>query len=199
MINIFSSTIIEAVKKKCGLDSSLAFAYFYFDFKDPSKQNHRNLICSLIIQLCGRFASIPSTLQGLYSQNLNGRQQPTLEALLVVLKELCRPFKHTYIVLDALDECTGPERSNVLSFIETLIGWEFDNVHLLATSQKDPEIEHCLQSLNCSHLDLDMTLIGQDIQIHVHAMLAGDESFKRWKDKEKQLIEETLMKGANGM
>jgi len=199
MLNIFSSTVIEAVKNKCGLNSSLAFAYFYFDFKDPAKQNYRNLICSLIVQLSWRFASIPSTLQGLYSQNQNGMQQPTPEALSTVLKELCRPFKHIYIVLDALDECTGRERSDVLGFIETLVGWGFDNVHLLATSQKAPEIERRLESLNCSHLDLEMTLISQDIQIYVRAMLAGDESFRHWKDKEKKLIEETLMKGANGM
>ena len=116
-----------------------------------------------------------------------------------VLKELCRPFKQTYIVLDALDECTGPERSNVLSFIETLVGWGFDNVHLLATSQKEPEIERRLESLNCSHLDLEMALIDQDIQIYVRAMLAGDESFGHRRDREKKLIEDTLMNGATGM
>ena len=195
----FSSTIIEAVKNECGLDSSLAFAYFYFDFKDPAKQNYRNLICSLVTQLSWRFASIPSTLQELYSQNHNGMQQPTPEALMKVLKELCRPFKHTYIVLDALDECTGLVRSDVLGFIEVLVGWKFDNVHLLATSQKEPDIERRLKLLNCSHLDLKMTLIGQDIQMYVRAMLAEDETFKLWRDKEKQLIEETLMSGANGM
>ena len=117
----------------------------------------------------------------------------------MVLQELCRPFKHAYVVLDALDECAGPERSDVLSFIETLIGWGFDNVHLLITSQKEHEIERRLESLGCSHLDLDMALIGQDIQIYVRAMLSGEESFRRWRDKEKKLIEETLMKGANGM
>src|SRR6266481_3134012 len=174
MINIFSSTIIEAVKNDCGLNLSLAFAYFDFDFKDPAKQNYRNLICSLIIQLSWCFASLPSTLQGLHSQNQNGMQQPMPEALLTVLKELCKPFKHTYIILDALDECMGQERSDVLGFIETLVGWGFDNIHLLATSQKAPEIERRLESLNCSHLDLEMTIISQDIQIYVHARLAGD-------------------------
>ena len=199
MVNIFSSTIIETVKIKCGLDSSLAFAYFYFDFKDPAKQNYRNLIRSLITQLSWRFASIPSTLQGLYSQSHNGRQQPTPEALLMVFKELCRPFKHTYIILDALDECTGMAQSDVLGFVETLVGWGFDNIHLLVTSQKQLEIEHHLESLSCSQLDLGITLIGRDIRTYVCDILAKDKSFAHWRDKEKKLIEDTLMKGANGM
>ena len=199
IINICSSTIIEAIKHECGLNSTLAFGYFYFDFKDPAKQKYRNLLCSLIIQLTWRFTGIPSALQELYSQNQNGRQQPTPEALLAILKELCRPFTHTYIILDALDECTGTERSNVLHFIKTLVGWGYDNVHLLVTSQKQPEIERRLKSLNCSQLDLGMKLISGDIHIYVRDMLAEDESFRHWRDKEKKLIEQTLMKGADGM
>jgi len=117
----------------------------------------------------------------------------------MILKELTRPFTHSYIILDALDECTGTVRNNVLGFIETLVGWGFDNVHLLATSQKKQEIKRRLELLNCNQLDLEMTLISRDIEIHVRAILAEDESLRQWKDKEQKLIEDTLMKGANGM
>src|SRR6266481_5833385 len=41
------------------------------------------------------------------------------------------------------------ERNDVLGFIETLVGWGFDNVHLLATGQKESEIERRLELLNC--------------------------------------------------
>ena len=91
------------------------------------------------------------------------------------------------------------ERSDVLGFIKTLVGWKLDNVHLLVTSQKQLGIEHCLKSLNCSQLDLGVTLVNGDIQIYVRHMLAEDESLRHWEDKEKKLIENTLMKGANGM
>ena len=199
-IKICSSTIIETIKHECGLNPTLAFAYFYFDFKDPSKQKYRNLISSLIIQLSWRFfKGIPSALRELYRQNMEGKQPPTPEALFKTLKELCRPFTHTYIVLDALDECTGTERSDVLGVIETVVGWGFDNLHLLVTSQKQPEIKRRLESLNCHQVDLGLTPISGDIQICVCDMLARDESFRHWRDKEKKLIEHTLVKGANGM
>ena len=73
------------------------------------------------------------------------------------------------------------------------------NTNLLVTSQKQLEIQHCLKSWNCSQLDLGVTLISGDIQIYVRHMLAEDESLRHWGDKEKKLIENTLMKGANGM
>ena len=93
----------------------------------------------------------------------------------------------------------GMDWSKVVGLIETLVGWCLDNVHLLATSQKESEIKHHLQLLNCSQLDVEMPLIRRDIQTYVCAKLAEDECLRQWKDKEKRLIEETLMKGANGM
>ena len=69
----------------------------------------------------------------------------------------------------------------------------------LVKTQKQLEIECCLKSLNCSQLDLGVTLVNGDIQIYVRHMLAEDESLRHWEDKEKKLIENTLMKGANGM
>ena len=77
----------------------------------------------------------------------------------MMFKELSRPFKHTYIVLDALDKCMGTDWSEVLSLIETLVGWGLNNVHLLATSQKESEIKFCLELLNCNQLNLQMALI----------------------------------------
>jgi len=91
------------------------------------------------------------------------------------------------------------ERRNVLGFITTLVGWRLDNVHLLITSQKQPEIERRLKSLTCSQLDLGVTLISGDIQIYVRDMLAEDDRFRHRRDNEKKLIQETLMKGADGM
>jgi len=79
------------------------------------------------------------------------------------------------------------------------VGWGIDNVHLLTTSQKESEIKRRFELLNCSQLELEMALISPDIQIHVRAMLAEDESLRKWKDKEKRLIEDTLITGANGM
>ena len=77
-VNMYSSTIIEAIESECGLNSTLAFAYFYFDFNDLEKQKYNTLICLLVKQLSWHFQSIPSTLQELYSQKQNGTQKPTL-------------------------------------------------------------------------------------------------------------------------
>ena len=83
-------------------------------------------------------------MNGLFSQNHSARLQPLPEALLMIFKDLSRHFKHTYIVLDALNKCTGMDQSEVLGLIKTLVEWGLNNVHLLATSQKELEIKHHL-------------------------------------------------------
>jgi len=150
------------------------------------------------MQLSWRFASIPSALQELYSQNHNGRLQPTLEALLMIFKDLSSPFEHTYIVLDTLNKCMGTDWSKVLGLIETLVGLSLNNIHLLVTSQEEPENKHCLGLLRFDPLDLK-TWISGDIQIYVCEMLANNKSFRHRRPEDKRLIEKTLMQSANGM
>ena len=41
-------------------------------------------------------------------------------------------FESTYILLDALDECT--DREDLLEFIEALMDWNVKGLHVLATS-----------------------------------------------------------------
>src|SRR5215471_2646841 len=101
----FSSTIIEDVKSHCLSDSTLGFAYFYFDFNDGEKQRHENLIRSLITQLSAKSAKVPEALQALYSLSEGGQHQPSKDGLVTTLQSILGDFPKTYIILDALDEC----------------------------------------------------------------------------------------------
>jgi len=173
-------------------------AYFNFNYKDLVKQKYSDLIHLLIEQLSWHSTSIPTTLWDLYSQVEASSQDPMPEALLTILKELCRSFTHTYLILDALDACVGTEWSPHMHFIETLMGWGFDKLHLLVTSQMHLEIEHHFKYLSSVEFDLGVCING-DIQIYIHHVLVEDESFKHWWNKKKLLIEEALVNGANGL
>jgi hypothetical protein len=48
---ILSSTIVEHLLQHCVNESSMATAYFYFDFRDTQKQDPELMLCSLLCQL----------------------------------------------------------------------------------------------------------------------------------------------------
>ena len=79
------------------------------------------MLCSLLCQLVRRAVVIPKRVEALFSSCENGKQQPSLHALLEVTKEAVPKFTHVYVVLEALDECT--QRSELMDMLETVAGW----------------------------------------------------------------------------
>ncbi|KAH9046070.1 hypothetical protein EDB84DRAFT_740815 [Lactarius hengduanensis] len=66
--SVVCSTIIEDIKRMH--DEKLALmAYYYFDFRDTTKQDARGLLCSLLIQLSYKSNRLCDTLSRLYSKH----------------------------------------------------------------------------------------------------------------------------------
>ncbi len=173
--------------------------FFYFDFNDAKKQRHERMIHSLICQLS--MYGDTSVLRDLYSSFLNGSRQPTGEVLINTLREMMTCLRDTYIILDALDECT--EREELLTDLENFWSWEDANLHVLATSRKETDIEEALTPLSDarSRICIQSALVNADIRAYVHDRLQNDRKLKRWQKQPKvQLeIEDTLMGKADGM
>ena len=198
LLRIHSSTIIEDLKQECGHDPSLALAYFYPDFRTPEKLFVRKLVCSLIIQLSRCCSTTPDALKKLYDRCRNGLDQPSYDSMISTLREISGLFHHTYIVIDALDECMDPERSRLLDFIGSVCSWGLDGVHLLATSRPEPNARQRLV-MAAETVDLEAAIVDQDIMLYIKTRLESEEQFRRWIDEEKNMIEKTLTRKAHGM
>jgi hypothetical protein len=166
-------------------------AYFYFDFNDREKQCHENLIRSLITQFSTQCTSCPDALTRLYSQCHDGKQQPAVTALLATLRHIIGGFRHAYIILDALDECT--EREDLLAMIGEMVDWKLDNLHLLMTSRKERDIEDCLESQVSCQINIQQGVVDADIHIHICERLQNDTKLKKWPMKVQEEIETVLM------
>ena len=107
----------------------------------------------------------------------------------------------TYIILDALDECT--EWAELLLDLGQMMDWKDANSHVLATSRREMDIEEALTSIGDLRLKISIssTTISADIRTYVHDRLQDDRRLKRWQKNTKvQLeIENTLLSNAHGM
>ena len=192
-----SSTVIETLKAR--VDSSVALAYFYFNFNDSEKLIHRNMLHSLAFQF---FQQCPGPLIDLYKWTDDGSRQPTVDELLDVLKKSAGSFSHTYIVLDGLDECIGSDRTAVLKFLSDLQSWDLNPLHIFAASRPEQEIKEKMDTLRGGRrVDLHDTMsrINDDIQVYLDSVLENDPHLNKWGFTEKALIRDTLVKRADGM
>ena len=197
LITDCSSTIIEDVLRHCQSDPTFVIAYYYFDFSDTLKQSSDSLVRSLITQLSSQSSSCPEALKSLYSQNLNGQRQPTTEDLVAILKHIIGSFQHVYVIIDALDECQ--DREQLLPLIEEIVEWKLGNLHLLATSRQERDIENCVGPLISAQINLHSVQVNADIRTHLRERLKNDSKLKKWPAKIHGQIEAALMDGAHGM
>ncbi len=180
----------------CQSHGAFAMGYFYFDFSDPEKQRHENLVRSLIVQFSARASKVPEALETLYSQNKDGQTQPSTDALIAVLEIIFQAFDQSFIIIDALDECS--DRQELLSFINGIIDWKVGKLHILATSRKETDISEVLDPLITEQISIQ-NLVNADIRLYVQERLRNDTKLKKWPDKIRMEIETTLMDGAHGM
>jgi hypothetical protein len=182
-------------------------AYFYCDFRDEDKQNCRNIILSIISQLCAQSNLCCDTLSRIYSAHDEGAQKPSDETLTKCLTEmLSLPVQGPiYLVLDALDECPNNSgmptpREEILDLVGNLVGLHLQNLHLCVTSRPEIDIQSALEPLTSLRVSLhDQSGQKKDIVDYVSSVVHSDRKMRRWREEDRKLVIETISEKADGM
>jgi hypothetical protein len=208
VLSIASSTIIQDIEHISAAGSAY-LAYYFFDFKDTRKQDARGFLSSILVQLCGQSTSFCKILHELFSEHQCGSKQPsdsTLKQYLEKISKVSRRFP-LYIVVDALDECPDTSglqssREKVLVLIQELVGLNLPNLRLCITSRPEVDIRNELEPLTTisSRVSLhDEDGQREDIADYIRFIVYSDKKIMRWREKDKELVVETLSNRAHGM
>ncbi|KAJ7220268.1 hypothetical protein GGX14DRAFT_342791, partial [Mycena pura] len=169
-------------------------AYFYFDFSDEKRQLVEIMLRSIILQLSAQSLHRHMDLNQQYRQSRDGQTLPRYEDLLGVLDKLVAGFDHTYIVLDALDECN--EADLLVQFISRLRRWTTTPLHLLVTSQPREVLAAPFDGV--AYVFLESNTTHSDINLFVSAELRSRTSLKHWVDQTSEIATQIVEK-SNGM
>ena len=143
---------------------------------------------------------MPKVLVNLYSHCGTGYQEPTLDDLQNTLLAMLHGFSSTFIILDALDECT--EREKLLNWIQNVILENLERdinlgLHLIVTSRPEQEIENKFKSYH--YFDLVDESENHDLVTYLDYQLQNDSDLQKWNYDTQEQIKLTLMKKADGM
>ncbi|KAN0127634.1 hypothetical protein V8E53_014553 [Lactarius tabidus] len=207
--SILCSAIIQDIRTLCkaGLGS---IAYFYFDFRDLEKQNRRNLLPSLLVQISAQSSPRCDILHRLYLEHEDGTQNPTEAALMQCLKDMLTipDQPPIYIILDALDECPNSygipsSRAQVLGLVKKLMDLRLPHLHICVTSRPEFDIRAALGRLALHSVSLhDESGQKEDIVDYIKSVVYSDSEetmMKRWREEDKKMVVETLSEKADGM
>ena len=204
-----SSSIIQHIMKLRDAEQA-TLAYYYFDFREKQKQNIRNFIISILVQLSEDSHPCSKIFYRLYLSHGNGLRQPSNDVLMACLKEMLTVANQLplFIIIDALDECTdtpGIQSSqeailDIVNDLAHLSHLRHPNLHLCVSSHPEIDVEAKLLPLAV----IPVSLHGQsgrkrDIANYVGSVMSSDESLKKWRDEDKKLVVEELSERADGM
>ncbi|KAL9615788.1 MAG: hypothetical protein Q9204_008666 [Flavoplaca sp. TL-2023a] len=197
---ILVSTIIDDLSNHCDTQE-YSLAYFYFDSGNVDRRECSNMLRALVQQLAIRNGDCLGTLNQSYLDHDKGYKQPNLQSLSTVLRSMVEICGKTFIVLDALDECSS--QVEILEFIQGIESWQHAELHLLLTSRTETDISTTVESLSYKKYltNIQSSLNTEDIRTHIRDRVANDTKLKRWRKdpKASQEIEGQLMDKAGGM
>jgi len=105
-----------------GGGEDIAVACFYFDSTAQKEQSAAGLFGALLRQIVGGFTQIPKEIKDefqRYKKYIGGRK-PQLPEIVKMLGS-CSSTQRTFLCLDGVDECSAPDRADILLSLEEII------------------------------------------------------------------------------
>jgi hypothetical protein len=194
---ILCSTTIEDLRIHCQLARNIGHAIFYFSFSDSQKQTLRNLMVSLVAQLCDKEPGLTLLRQAYENPQ---RSLPGLEDLQRILSSSVASYNSVFLHLDALDECPEGEdvRQKVLDGVQQLLA-RAPNLRMFVTSRDVPDIRSRMEELGATHLSIATQTVDADIGRYVAKQLSRHPKLSRLDPATQTLIKDTLSNKSNGM
>ncbi|KAI5836988.1 hypothetical protein DFP73DRAFT_569872 [Morchella snyderi] len=192
------SNVIDYVSDTFGEDhesSQMGIAFVYFNYKDQKEQEPSWIFRNILRQLLTRRATIPEKSKALYKRYSRGCRGPNLDELKQAIVECACEFRCTWLLFDALDECTDNHRDDIVSALQS-----FNNiqspVQIFFTCR--PHTVDLQQ--NCNMGVIDLTAREKDIETVV---LSRMKKSIRWSkvlpDSTVEKIVKAVVKRSDGM
>ena len=184
-----SATIVEYMRRNCGVTDCLA--YYYFDLTKGSPGNVMSCLRSLIAQLVEGEPGIPGALQKLFIQDPADSFRLDRDTLIQVLISRIRKRRTTYIIVDAVDEAA--EQEDILDLLAAIGESQLDSLHLLVSSRFDIKIKECLDPIATAVIGIGDHGVNHDISLHVLRYLQANCKMRKWDGSMKREVEASVI------
>ncbi|KAF4968988.1 hypothetical protein FSARC_3642 [Fusarium sarcochroum] len=192
---ILTSLVIEQLTYRFRKDQKTGIAYIYCDFRRRSTQQSRNLLASILKQLCQRGTTIPASIRTMYLYHDKGKTGLQPSEIWEALRSIARTYSKLFVIVDALDEWQVSEREQS-NLVDELLRLQKElGVSLFATTRPIPMVvgkfrPHPILTISASHDDICWFI--DNYQRQLPNFLNNDPDLK-------QHIKTSISKAAKGM
>lgn len=192
--SVLAAVVIDTLRNVSPVPDPVSVAGLYFNFKDEHTQTPENLLAALCLQLVDDSETPPESIESLYKDHGSKRTRPTVQEILNVLHELLKQPKSTYVIVDALDECTAEVRSFLFRELKALR----TKIRLLVTTRPIDKIVEEFQD----GLIIDISAREDDLSRYITSRIESSGKLSNLLQGHIALatdIKERIISKANGM
>ena len=160
------------------LSPDAGVTFIYCNYKES--RTSEAYIKLAIKQICRRMKHFPHQLHEIYKMHYRNDSQPTSDELRSIFLAITLQFNSTFLVLDALDECTLDQREELCRFFFDIIESNTSPtpartdqgiVKLFVTSRKEHEIERVFQQKLFPTIEVEAAKVDRDIAVYTKAQI----------------------------
>ena len=191
---MLTSLVVHNLQEKFGHDASVGIACIYCNFKQQVDQKVDHLLASLLKGLLQGQTNVPQDVELLRQRHKSKGSRPSIIELSDTIKAITRDWSRIFLVIDALDECTGAgTRSRLLNEITSL--QNHVNVSFFATSRFIPDI---LEEFN-GQLTLEIRATDGDVSAYITDRMTELPAFVRRNNMLQEEIVSEITAAVDGM
>ena len=191
---MLTSLIVHNLQELFGHDASVSIACIYCNFKRQADQMVDHLLASLLKGLLQGKTNLPRDVELLHQRHKSKGSRPSIIELSDTIKAITRDCSRIFLVIDALDECTGAgTRSRLLKEIASL--QDHGNVSFLATSRFVPDV---LEEFK-GRLTLEIRATDEDVRTYITDRMTELPAFVRRNNMLQEKIVSEITAAVDGM
>ena len=188
MLELLASSYIVNHLQCLTDQGSIGIAYVYCSYEDTGRETAVNLLSTIVRQLLPQSSANVVGVLDLFQGHAKQKTRPTLSEVQDLFRAAVRGFNRTYVVVNALDECTDID-GNRETFVTELTS-HLPNVSLLLDSRPLPHLESRLP--NATRIELQAH--DEDIIEYVKERVALSQRIHSHMQKDPKILQTIIGK-----
>ncbi|KAL6799179.1 ankyrin repeat-containing domain protein [Trichoderma sp. SZMC 28013] len=205
---IATSIVVSHLHEKSQEKHDIGIAYLYLNFRRQSEQEPIHILSSILRQFSQIGSTVHDSVQKLYKKRNPKEEEnrptsqipptrPSLDEIVDALNQIIAIYSKTYIIIDALDECTDSnvQRSSLMSEIfglQTRLG-----ANLFFTSRPIPQIKKDFE--NREYATLEIRAAEKDMRQYLDTNMPQLPSFIFRTTGLEEKIKLSIIEASKGM
>ena len=191
---MIASIVVDTLCTRFENDGSIGIAYLYCNFRQQ-QEKPAGMLASLLGQLVQGQPSVPKGVKSLYESHKVKRTRPPFNELSEALQSTMASYSRTFIVIDALDECSISDGGCKQFLSEIFKTQAKTGTCLFATSRFIPDI---VEEFRGSP-SLEIRAHDGDVRKYLDGHMSQLRSFVSRKPDLQEEIKTEIVKAVDGM